>query len=923
MKYHIFGYALLFILLSVSVMAAPPLDYLSYLPMDGSSADFNSRITFTDTNIQYVNDALNKGAFFNITAGTSRMVNNSQPYQFLPNTSFTINMWLNKSDNRDGTFLIFTPGTSANYSRIQAVAGKYGVELWDGSANPNCRSSELWALNKSIMFTWVVNRSNNITTMYINSTQLCNTSISGMKPGMNYPTLILGRYFDGAAPYGGTIDEMTVYGRVLTTTEIGELWNGGTPPNMNSSTPSSATFITFAYQQPQTINFSSVVAQIVNVSYNATHEYATDTKLAYITNSTETPDSLSDILVNGTRQTIVNVTFTTNTSNGTVQSYIWRLLDNDILPATYNIEEDVMENLTHTPVSLTNANGYAAIELINVSNSTPFNIFEIMTNDSTGAPINVWYCNSSYAFSGNLVASPFCTQFSTIVSPNVYDHQHTTQSSHHNISVSIVNGNINTVKVSSTSYFLIQGNGGTVFVYTVANQSRATALRTTGNTGVTWSGSQATVDAHLHQATSSTKFTYQACTNSSDTNLTVCSDVRVSPVVITNTSPTTPIVLHPVNETVGSSVIINWTASTSPYSISNYQIRLFDIAFNFVKIIGSSATTSFTWNASSTANGNYTIGVIANNSAGITSSIGFGGEFKLDHTAPVCTLNSTVTGDLINLQTNCSSLYNPISITVACTDTFQSSDGNPFSVAHNFSGNATCNYVATDNMGNSAVYSQTVIYQNTNANPMCTLQTIYLVLTSSYPTLIPVTGNCSDGVALSNINITCTNGQVFGSALNSNSYALNQNFIVNTSANVPCALTISDAFRHNDYTFTLATTQSSPSPSPSASVGIHDQSGSDPVMLTSQFFGQGYSGWKFIIFIVMEMIICAALMTSVMVSHAQNGYIILIIGMAIGVMLGAFLGLISPFLIILFAIILFIILIAGRYLFGTNGGQSL
>ena len=354
------GFILLVLLTSTS--NATMLNVRDYYSLDGNTNDYFNIVNATNTGgVTYVNAFLNNGTSYDKTSGMYTNFS-TNAFPFTDVTSFTINLWVNKSDQADGTlFCGNNAGGIANYTRIQENLGKYGLEFWDGAANPKCQSNNSWAFNKTVMITLVVDRPTQNAIMYINGTENCRVNISALKPGLNYANWRMGARWDGSEQVTAVMDEVTIYTYALNATNISTLYNSGVPLNMNTTGGSSPTYTNNFVINSNTYGSYSLSGYNATIQYNGT-----------ITNFGTVTKQINTTLYNGSRTANVTI-YASNTNN---------ILLNFTL-----FNYDLSNNLTfnYTVFNLTVSNGTSNLNsqiLINSTNTT-LNINQTATTNQT------------------------------------------------------------------------------------------------------------------------------------------------------------------------------------------------------------------------------------------------------------------------------------------------------------------------------------------------------------------------------------------------------------------------------------------------------------------------------------------------------------------------------------------------------------
>jgi hypothetical protein len=502
-----------------------------------------------------------------------------------------------------GTNIYWAYGGAANHNirETMTIGNKFSYLFEPGEANLN----DGLPVEKMEMYT--TNYDGNYRNIFFNTTAvaaeahggtstLANCGIKiGAQGTVNYCTDA-----PAAGWFTGTMTELRVYNSSLSNATIGQSYNNtlGLAGYGTLGASESGQSIDFISKTPNDITSTNVIGTQLKISYNVSN--LSGLTLFYKVNS-----SISDcrIIINGTA--LCGFQNTTNYTNvSTVANFT--LNDNDIYPATYNVNDDVTDNNAHTFFAINNANTMVAIELLNVSNQTQYNFFEIMANGTSGT-MNYWYCNSTYAFNNLVATDPSCVLFNNIPATTPYNHTHTVNSKHQvipirmNISSGTITGS--TVKVTPTSYFIIGSAGSSaISEWYVSNTTRTTARRTSSNGGNGWSTTLFTTDAHLHQFTNATVFYFFAQANLSGTvtNSTLQNDtMELDTLPPTAVSFITPVGTYLLN--LNTTVVINFTASTPAlgFSITNYTTRLINATNNAnVSTLFNSTNTSYNWNAS-------------------------------------------------------------------------------------------------------------------------------------------------------------------------------------------------------------------------------------------------------------------------------------------------------------------------------------
>jgi hypothetical protein len=405
----------------------------------------------------------------------------------------------------------------------------------------------------------------------------------------------------------------------------------------------------FIKQTPSDIDTYNILASnLLNITYNITSSGdnsigidSTKSKIWFKTN--RTTDDISRY-INGTSTTgYRSSTRYTNISS----NYYFNLSDNDVYPATYNLDTGFFTNTSHSAYSIDNILEYVKLEFYNISNAKQYGFFEFMANNSSimSNTLMVMYCNSSYT-TGDTMMSSNCAEIGSLAPGIAYNHSHGGNSSHQVITfaINITTNTINNIKVTGVSYFILHelspvGGWNVWYVPTVA---RTSAMQTTITGGVSWSDFSGTFDSHVHQYDGTDTFYYYVCGNDTFGNSN-CSSIRNDLVNLTGLAPDAVDISSPTSQTYTGNLWINFTNSTSPngYNITSYNISLVYPNTTFIaSLTNTTANVGYNWNSTS-YNGGYRIRVQTNDNIS-QYSYSYSENFTLDN-YPKWSLNQTNT----------------------------------------------------------------------------------------------------------------------------------------------------------------------------------------------------------------------------------------------------------------------------------------
>jgi hypothetical protein len=407
------------------------------------------------------------------------------------------------------------------------------------------------------------------------------------------------------------------------------VWYEGGLGSFNISYDEYAPEVIFNEQLPADLNLPTFLGMAgVNITYNITdvglsglNTNDNGIQLFYKANSTA-----SNVMfyVNGSSYSgYFNKGNYTNVS----EQFTWNLFDNNVLPASYNYLERTIETVPHSADTLTGANQYTSIQLLNISNSSQYGWWEIMANSTAVAgALRIYYCNETYAHTNSPVGNPNCNQFGTLSATTTFNHEHSAYSKHQVIpfAINTTTGMIGNIEVTSNSYFILRGaTTGNWYIYnTTIPSTRSNEFRKSTNNGLAWTEKMMIVDSHSHQFTLNSTYGgtnslwYYACANDTNNNQN-CTEPRQDLFEVGGLAPSSPDVYSPTNTTynVASNIEINWTASASPngYAITNYNVTLYNASGDFNKVLDNTLNLNSNWSVGMEA-GSYYIEVQANDS---------------------------------------------------------------------------------------------------------------------------------------------------------------------------------------------------------------------------------------------------------------------------------------------------------------------
>ena len=438
--------------------------------------------------------------------------------------------------------------------------------------------------------------------------------------------------------------------------------------------------IFFNTQVPSDITSTSLISTFVNISYNI----STDINPLTVILSYKTSDKKTSIMyyTNGTpTYGYLNISYS---SNSTPTTFYFDLDDNDLLPGTYNTNESMMEITAHDNDTIYGSN-IILTELLNMTNRT-YTFLEGMfrSNTLSAGPLNIYYCNSSYDLSSNILTNNNCALASTLNPTTVYNHTHNNGTTGHQIVTLPINALINklaSITITSRSYFIFSSNTSTIInnwlIYNVNTPPRLGSTRKSSDNGLSYTNSSYVIDTHVHQfSDQDTTLYYYGCANYTSTGVQVCDSLRSDLFQLAGLPPSNPAILLPYTGNYSKTILAYWTDSTSPndYPIT-YKLSLVgNSKYNI-----STSSSTYNLNTSLYPDGLYYLSVFANDSQGQISDSSNTSIFRIDNTYPVLNLSSPQAGQRYNQNTqdinftatdniavNCSFCLNGICNAITC-----------------------------------------------------------------------------------------------------------------------------------------------------------------------------------------------------------------------------------------------------------------
>ncbi len=202
---------------------------ISYYKLDGNSTDSVSSANGTDTSITYSagNGKIVQGAGFNGTSSNILLPNND----WSATTGYSMQAWLKTTsilesaiidrDNAVGAGRIFQ-------FRMEATTGKIGFIRFDSSTSVVTNIQSSGAINDGNWHHIVVTFDNTIgSKIYVDGTSVASDSVTTNNRGGTGSAPYIGIFNGATTPWNGALDEIAIWNRGITSSEVTELYNGG------------------------------------------------------------------------------------------------------------------------------------------------------------------------------------------------------------------------------------------------------------------------------------------------------------------------------------------------------------------------------------------------------------------------------------------------------------------------------------------------------------------------------------------------------------------------------------------------------------------------------------------------------------------------------------------------------------------------
>ena len=214
---------------------------VSYYNMQGNSNDYWGAYNGVDTSMAYGTSygKVSEGANFN---GSNSLISSLYLPFTATNVPWSIGFWFNTTQGQNYIFGWSTNGDGVGIGADGNASGTMSIHFDNGISN-----ATLWTTNTYDDGTWhyaVITYSGlnseyiSNAAIYIDGTSVAtssNRTLSGGS-GVAGTALEIGNRYTYSTPYSGNLDEVGIWNRVLSSTEITDLYNGGSGQTMVSDT---------------------------------------------------------------------------------------------------------------------------------------------------------------------------------------------------------------------------------------------------------------------------------------------------------------------------------------------------------------------------------------------------------------------------------------------------------------------------------------------------------------------------------------------------------------------------------------------------------------------------------------------------------------------------------------------------------------
>lgn len=230
--------------------------YYKFDESSGNASDSVNSVTLTNANVTYSTGKINNGAVFNSSTdslSTSTYTNTN----FERTNSFSISCWLNLTSLTSGSYIWDREDSATLRGLVWFVQsdGKLRVQFGNNNDGSNCIYVDSTASQVStgnwyhIVLTYSGTSLASGFAMYVNGSSVGTTTLFNNLNAttQNTQSLYIGNRIAGGNDFSGTLDELGVWSRAITSGEVTSLYNGGTGVQYPFSTAYSIVFALGTY----------------------------------------------------------------------------------------------------------------------------------------------------------------------------------------------------------------------------------------------------------------------------------------------------------------------------------------------------------------------------------------------------------------------------------------------------------------------------------------------------------------------------------------------------------------------------------------------------------------------------------------------------------------------------------------------------
>ena len=199
----------------------PKTGLVAYYKLDGNSNDSVGSNNGTDTNVSYVAGKIGNAASFN---GSSSRID--FPSSLPDFNEFSISSWIKTTAHSANQGFIYEQKNTANNANIdyKVINSKFHCLTFNGTTAKGATSDT--SVNDGNWHHLVATRSGATIKLYIDG-NLDKTITDGHTITIGSDSGVIGRHPSGVAYFNGSIDEVGIWNRALTSDEITKLYNNG------------------------------------------------------------------------------------------------------------------------------------------------------------------------------------------------------------------------------------------------------------------------------------------------------------------------------------------------------------------------------------------------------------------------------------------------------------------------------------------------------------------------------------------------------------------------------------------------------------------------------------------------------------------------------------------------------------------------